>query len=75
MFGSKTLTVHLLRGAVGLASLWGAFQMYDTHLLTAIGLGLTTLVAFRGCPTCWTMGLIETTIATFRKRGPGHPTL
>ena len=74
-FGSKTLALHLLRGAVGITALWGAFQLYETHPLAAIGLGLTTLVAFRSCPTCWTMGLIETTVATFRKRERGGPTV
>ncbi len=57
---SKTMTMHLVRGAVGFGSLWGAFQIVGTHPLGAVGLGLLMLVAFRGCPMCWTMGLSGT---------------
>ena len=56
-FASKTMTMHLVRGVLGFGSLWGAFQIVGTHPLVAVGLGLVMLVAFRGCPMCWTVGL------------------
>ncbi|MEO8155493.1 MAG: hypothetical protein ABI605_20690 [Rhizobacter sp.] len=59
MFASKTLTEHLLRGLLGIgltaAGLRGAEMTAWAWLLLPLG-----LLMFRGCPTCWTIGLIET---------------
>jgi hypothetical protein len=59
-FASKTLVEHLLRGAVGIAALVFAIRVGFVHPLLALGLGIAMVVAFRGCPICWTTGLIET---------------
>ncbi|MBS2029135.1 MAG: hypothetical protein JST54_14625 [Deltaproteobacteria bacterium] len=67
MFASKTIVEHLARGAVGLGSLAGASVLFEAHPAAALGLVALGMVALRGCPMCWTMGLVET-IAT-RVRG------
>ncbi|WP_242911049.1 hypothetical protein [Actinomadura terrae] len=59
-FASTSLPRHLLRGAVGFGALIAAFALLPlwgpaTLLLAPIG-----LLALRGCPTCWTIGLIQT---------------
>jgi hypothetical protein len=68
-FASNTLTEHLLRGVVGGGALIWAINIAQAHPLASLGLGVLTLVALRGCPTCWTIGLVETasrTIAGWR---------
>ncbi len=59
-FASKTLIEHLLRGAFGVTALALAIHVSSLHPILALGLGVCMLVAFRGCPVCWTTGLIET---------------
>lgn len=59
-FASKTLSHHLLRGgaAVGLIAI--AIELNrDLPLLAAV-FGVAAIVALRGCPMCWTVGLFET---------------
>jgi hypothetical protein len=60
MFKSRTIVEHILRGVLG-------FGMLAIALTYAAQLGWWTavplvgaLVSFRGCPTCWTMGFVET---------------
>ena len=60
LFASKTLIEHILRGAIGLCFLWFAIDLAYTKPLLSLGLGIITLIAFRGCPICWTIGLFET---------------
>ena len=54
--------MHLLRGVLGFGLVAGALQYAQDIgwwvLLPAIG----ALVCFRGCPMCWTFGLIETVV-------------
>jgi len=49
-----------LRGVVGIAALWYAIRIVDPHPWWSLTFGVVALIAFRGCPICWTMGLIET---------------
>jgi hypothetical protein len=64
LFASKSVTEHFVRGALGLAAWTVAFRLLaipsTVSLLSAALLGLAALVIMRGCPTCWTMGLINT---------------
>jgi hypothetical protein len=59
MFASRTLTEHLLRGIVGIGAMIGAVAFaplgWASLLLVPVG-----LVALRGCPMCWTIGLVQT---------------
>jgi hypothetical protein len=59
-FASTSLPRHLLRGALGFGSLIAAFALLPAVGPTSLLLLPVTLLAFRGCPTCWVIGLIET---------------
>jgi hypothetical protein len=62
MFKSGSVAGHLVRGILG-------FGLLAIALLYAQDLGWWTLapvvvalVAFRGCPMCWIVGLVETVL-------------
>jgi len=63
MFVSSSLTEHLVRGLVGIAALstavWVGTDAGWTAVLGSVTLGLISLIAFRGCPVCWSIGLIS----------------
>ncbi|HSA49234.1 MAG TPA: hypothetical protein VLH10_03865 [Yinghuangia sp.] len=59
-FASRSVPRHLVRGIVGFGALAGAFAlqpMFGPVSLLLVPLGLLVL---RGCPACWTIGLVET---------------
>lgn len=56
----KPLGEHLLRGGIGGGLFFGSYAAGSSHLLLAVVLGVGGLVALRGCPLCWLMGLVET---------------
>ena len=60
MFASRTITGHLARGTIGLSALATAVALGPVHPVIALALVPIALVALRGCPTCWTIGLIQT---------------
>lgn len=59
MFASRSVVVHVARGLVGLLLVVGGLALTTSSawglLLVPVG-----VVAWRGCPTCWTLGLIAT---------------
>lgn len=59
-FGHKSLTIHLLRGVLGLFALGLAAWGYRHMGWPALALVTGAIWAFRGCPICRTLGLIET---------------
>jgi hypothetical protein len=60
LFASKTLTHHLLRGGVAAGLIALAIETNpDLPLLAGIA-GIAAIIALRGCPMCWTVGLFET---------------
>src|SRR5262245_15117827 len=65
LFATRTLTGHLIRGAVAFALLYLAIGQQHLHPVASLGAGLLALVAMRGCPMCWTIGLVETTRQRF----------
>ena len=73
LFASKSITEHVLRGAIGIGALYGAayalsFTGTLPFLVTIGGLGIG-LLALRGCPFCWSIGLLNTVLNTaFRSR-------
>lgn len=67
MFESKTLAEHLARGALGIAALAAALALAPSRPL-ALALVPVALVALRGCPMCWTIGLAQTVVARLRGR-------
>ena len=60
MFGSAFLGAHLMRGAAAAALLAWAIVQQTAHPWLSLGAGVAALVALRGCPMCWTVGLVET---------------
>ena len=64
MFGSKTVMAHILRGVIGFGALALAILLArnaDTaSVLASITLAIVALIELRGCPVCWTIGLLET---------------
>ena len=58
LFATQTLTGHVIRGAVAFALLYLAIEQQHLHPVASLLAGL--LVAMRGCPVCWTIGLAET---------------
>jgi len=60
IFGSAFLGAHLMRGAAAAALFALAIVHQTTHPWLSLGAGVAALVALRGCPMCWTVGLIET---------------
>jgi len=63
MFASKSVAEHLLRGAIGITALITALLLAPSLPLLSLGLVPVALLALRGCPTCWTIGLVETLAA------------
>jgi hypothetical protein len=59
-YSSASPTRHLVRGAVGIGSLVGAFVLLPWVGLAALVLLPVGLVAMKGCPTCWAIGLMQT---------------
>lgn len=59
MFASRTVTEHVVRGVLGLALAVAAVVLAGDHPWAMIGL-VGTVVLWRGCPTCWAMGLAAT---------------
>ena len=68
MFASNTLLEHALRGLVGIGAVWYAVLITTVHPLGALAPGALALLAFRGCPMCWTVGLVETASQRWRRR-------
>lgn len=69
MFASNTLIEHVLRGAVGIGALWLAVAIAASHPWSSLALGALVLLAFRGCPICWTIGLFETVVRKSQDSG------
>ncbi len=64
LFASPSVARHLARGAVGFGLIGSGFALGATGVgPVALGLVVPGLVALRGCPMCWTLGLIETVSA------------
>ena len=60
MFASKTLAAHMLRGVIAAALIAWAVLHLSSYPAFAVAAGVLAVVAMRGCPLCWTVGLLET---------------
>jgi hypothetical protein len=69
LFATRTLSGHLLRGAVAFGLLYLALTQGPDHPLRAVAAALAALAAMRGCLMCWAIGLVETLQQRLR-RGP-----
>ncbi|MDP9864383.1 MULTISPECIES: hypothetical protein [Streptosporangium] len=59
-FASRSVSRHLLRGGLGFGLLIGAVALVPTAGPASLLLAPLGLVALRGCPTCWAIGLVQT---------------
>jgi hypothetical protein len=67
MFASRTVVGHLMRGGIAAALMAWALQSSDSTV-AALAIVLA-VVAMRGCPLCWTLGLVETVSNRLRPSG------
>ncbi|RSS80436.1 hypothetical protein [Streptomyces sp. WAC06614] len=58
-----SLRRHLARGAVGFGALAGSLALLPVAGPVSLLLAPAGLIALRGCPMCWVMGLVETVSA------------
>ncbi|MDX6761105.1 hypothetical protein SIN09_17135 [Streptomyces sp. F8] len=59
-FASASVPRHLARGAVGFGALIAAFALIPVFGPATLLLAPVGVVALRGCPMCWAIGLAET---------------
>ena len=60
MFASRTVGAHLLRGVIAAVLIAWALASGSSNPALAIAALALAVVAMRGCPMCWTLGLVET---------------
>ncbi len=70
-FASATVARHLARGALGFTLIAAACALAASVSPIALALLVPGAVALRGCPTCWTVGLLETISAGRVQRSCG----
>lgn len=59
-FASTSLARHVIRGVVGFGALIASFALIPSVGLLSLLLLPIGVLALRGCPMCWTIGLIQT---------------
>lgn len=59
-FASSSVRVHLLRGALGLALAVAAIALVGLVGPASLLLLIPAVVAWRGCVSCWALGLVQT---------------
>ncbi|MFG3532379.1 hypothetical protein ACGF8B_37475 [Streptomyces sp. NPDC047917] len=62
-FASGTVPRHLARGVAGFGALAGSLALLPVVGPASLLLAPAGLVALRGCPMCWVIGLAETVSA------------
>jgi hypothetical protein len=75
-FASESVIEHLLRGGVGIGLLVWAIQ-HQAQPALSLAAAAGALLAFRGCPICWTIGLIESVaqrVRLYKAKEPGKTT-
>jgi hypothetical protein len=60
VLASKSVARHLARGALGFGLIGAAIVLTLSVGPAALLLAPLGLVALRGCPTCWCVGLVQT---------------
>jgi hypothetical protein len=68
MFASTTIVAHIVRGVVAAALIAWALLHQSSEPAFAVAAGVAAVVAMRGCPLCWTVGLVETIAERIRVR-------
>jgi hypothetical protein len=68
MFASRTIAAHITRGVIAAALIMWAWLHQSSDPAFAVAASAAAVAAMRGCPLCWTMGLLETIGARIRVR-------
>ena len=66
---SGSVRAHLFRGVVGLLAAVLAIALFTVVGPVSLLLLAVTALAWRGCPTCWTVGLMSTLADDRARRG------
>ena len=53
------LTAHLVRGATAAVLIAWAVVFGQTQPAIAVAAGVAAVIAMRGCPACWLLGLYD----------------
>jgi hypothetical protein len=69
-FASSSIGVHLARGLFGMVALIGGLALAATVTPAALALVPLGFVLLRGCPVCWTVGLVATMTGAGEARRP-----
>ncbi|WP_370409715.1 hypothetical protein [Streptomyces fradiae] len=59
-YASSSVPRHLARGALGLGLIAVPIALVPTLGPLVLLAAPLSLIAFRGCPTCWAVGLVQT---------------
>lgn len=59
-YASKSVPRHLLRGLLGFGALAASLALIPAYGLLTLLLAPLGLLALRGCPMCWAVGLLQT---------------
>ena len=59
-FASKSVPRHLARGALGFGLIIASIALVPVAGPATLLAAPLALIAFRGCPTCWMVGLAQT---------------
>lgn len=59
-FASKSVPRHVLKGVVGFGTIIAAFALIPVLGWFSLVLAPLGLLVLRGCPMCWTIGLLQT---------------
>lgn len=72
LFGNKSISVHIIRGILGFAAVYGSLATLSTTVWPSVVLLPAALYFLKGCPMCWVAGLIETITMSRRRHGGGN---
>jgi hypothetical protein len=67
-----SLTAHLVRGATAAVLIAWALLFQRTEPAVAVAAAVAAVIAMRGCPACWMLGLFETIGETIKSRDLGR---
>jgi|GEM_PF-5198012 len=72
IFGNRTIGRHLLRGALGITALYISLSTLRGTTWGSLIFLAAALYLLKGCPMCWTLGLIETIAMTIHRHSEGQ---
>ena len=68
MFASRSIAAHVVRGVIAAVLITWAVLDQSSNPAFAAAASVAAVVAMKGCPLCWTLGLVETISERIRVR-------